>query len=578
MRRRRARRRRQPARPELECPSSTDITPVAANTDDDRNVIAIRPRTWPKPSRAVSAGQAHPQDTHHRRLLLRLRRARAVHARRRRRWKADAPDRQEGQHSTGGSANPPNRPAPSWPAGPYKLELVGGKSGDAEIMEVGGDELTAYDNLNPTPRSARLGRPVPRTAHPRLTKTHPAFKLTAARPPTGRAIRKRRPAADLAPRGNPGRRSRLGRRDRKLGVEWTCSASPTRNRFRPSGSPTPKGGIVRRNWRTTRWRKLPPGGLPVRQQPAHHQGQLFHLGTSGLARRRHVPHCTSTPRSTTPTARCANPARTTTSSRWALPDALPDLPRARAIPVGTAVAALRVRHGHRLREVRCGARVDQVRGLTMDDAHIFCTRDQMRDELRSLLRLCSTCSPTTASPTSTSNCLRTRRSSSAPGGLEEATTVLAEVGAESELGWCPVRRRGVHGPKISVQVKGALGRTLADVDGRWTNFRNAFRPGVHRRRRNPRRPVMIHRARQVDRAVSRHFSPSTTRGRSRLRWRPCGWSASSPDERRLSGRGCHTTEGAGPRWTPAIGWPKKDRAPHQHKGAVHGVVTSPPAR
>src|SRR6059058_2308215 len=32
---------------------------------------------------------------------------------------------------------------------PYKLELVDDKSGDAEIIEVGGDELTAYDNLNP---------------------------------------------------------------------------------------------------------------------------------------------------------------------------------------------------------------------------------------------------------------------------------------------------------------------------------------------------------------------------------------------------------------------------------------------
>src|SRR5215471_8275099 len=35
---------------------------------------------------------------------------------------------------------------------PYKLELVDDKSGDADIMEVGGDELTAYDNLNPRTR------------------------------------------------------------------------------------------------------------------------------------------------------------------------------------------------------------------------------------------------------------------------------------------------------------------------------------------------------------------------------------------------------------------------------------------
>src|ERR1700754_2687567 len=36
---------------------------------------------------------------------------------------------------------------------PYKLELIDDKSGDPEVMEVGGDELTAYDNLNPRPRA-----------------------------------------------------------------------------------------------------------------------------------------------------------------------------------------------------------------------------------------------------------------------------------------------------------------------------------------------------------------------------------------------------------------------------------------
>ena len=35
---------------------------------------------------------------------------------------------------------------------PYKLELVDDKSGDPDVMEVGGDELTAYDNLNPRTR------------------------------------------------------------------------------------------------------------------------------------------------------------------------------------------------------------------------------------------------------------------------------------------------------------------------------------------------------------------------------------------------------------------------------------------
>lgn len=56
---------------------------------------------------------------------------------------------------------------------PYKLELVDDKSGDPDIMEVGGDELTAYDNLNPRTRervwvicaAGRTSRP-PATSRP----------------------------------------------------------------------------------------------------------------------------------------------------------------------------------------------------------------------------------------------------------------------------------------------------------------------------------------------------------------------------------------------------------------------------
>ena len=40
---------------------------------------------------------------------------------------------------------------------PYKLELVDDKSGDPDVMEVGGDELTAYDNLNPRTRERVWG-------------------------------------------------------------------------------------------------------------------------------------------------------------------------------------------------------------------------------------------------------------------------------------------------------------------------------------------------------------------------------------------------------------------------------------
>lgn len=56
---------------------------------------------------------------------------------------------------------------------PYKLELIDDKSGDADVMEVGGDELTAYDNSIRAPANgfgaicaaARTARP-PNTSRP----------------------------------------------------------------------------------------------------------------------------------------------------------------------------------------------------------------------------------------------------------------------------------------------------------------------------------------------------------------------------------------------------------------------------
>lgn len=121
---------------------------------------------------------------------------------------------------------------------PYKLELVDDKSGDAEIMEVGGDELTAYDNLNPAPASASGATcAADRTSRPPNTSRRSSSP--AARPPTGRAIRKT-PACNgsTAPRGNPRRRStgtwssskrRSAATTASWVSSWTCSASPTKS-------------------------------------------------------------------------------------------------------------------------------------------------------------------------------------------------------------------------------------------------------------------------------------------------------------------------------------------------------------
>src|SRR5689334_14545859 len=68
---------------------------------------------------------------------------------------------------------------------PYKLELIDDKSGDPDVMEVGGTELTAYDNLNPRTRE-RIWGDLCRGPHIPTTRYIPAFKLTRSSPAYGR--------------------------------------------------------------------------------------------------------------------------------------------------------------------------------------------------------------------------------------------------------------------------------------------------------------------------------------------------------------------------------------------------------
>lgn len=104
----------------------------------------------------------------------------------------------------------------------------------------------------------------------------------------------------------------------------------------------------------------------------------------------------------------------------------------------------------------------RVRGMTQDDAHIYCTRDQMQDELKDLLQFVL-------------NLLRdyglddfylelsTRNEEKYVGSDEdwaEATKALEEAAAASGLDLVPdPGGAAFYGPKISVQAKDAIGRT-----------------------------------------------------------------------------------------------------------------------
>ena len=182
---------------------------------------------------------------------------------------------------------------------PYKLELVDlkGEVDAAEVMEVGGGELTIYDNLD-TDGERGLGRPVPRAA----PADHPADPRVQADAQRRRVLAGQREepaaAADLRHRvADPRRAEGVPAAARGGGPPRPPQARrrpgpvllPRRDRLRPGGVP-PQG------------RHHPPGDgellagparagrLRVRQHPAHHQGAAVRdLRAPRLVRGRHVP-------------------------------------------------------------------------------------------------------------------------------------------------------------------------------------------------------------------------------------------------------------------------------------------------
>ena len=206
------------------------------------------------------------------------------------------------------------------------------------------------------------------------------------------------------------------------------------------------------------------GRLRVRQHPAHHQGAAVRdLRPPRLVRRRHVPaRCTST-RSATPTGT----SRKAGQDYYLKPMNCPMhnlifRSRGRSLP-RAAAAALRVRHGLPLREVRRGARPDpRARLHPGRRAHLLHPRADGGRADRPARPSCSTCSRTTGSTTSTSSCRpRTPRSRSARRGAgRRPPRRCAEVAEASGLDLVPdPGGAAFYGPKISVQAKDAIGRT-----------------------------------------------------------------------------------------------------------------------
>ena len=140
----------------------------------------------------------------------------------------------------------------------------------------------------------------------------------------------------------------------------------------------------------------------------------------------------------------------------------------------------------------------RVRGMTMDDAHIFCTREQMADELKSLLNFVLDLLRDYGLSEFHLE-LSTRPTGKAVGTdeeWEEATATLAKVADSAGLQLTLDEGGGAfYGPKISVQARDAIGRThqlsTIQLDFQTPQRFDASYIGADNARHQP---IMIHRA------------------------------------------------------------------------------------
>ena len=390
---------------------------------------------------------------------------------------------------------------------PYKCELIGLKSGatDETSVEVGGTELTIYDNLG------RDGEPVwsdlCRGPHLPSTKHIPAFKLMRAAGAYWRGSEKNPMLQRIYGTAWPSQDELNGhlemlleaeKRDhRKLGQELDLFSFPEEI---GSGLAVfhPKGGIIRRAMEDYSRKRHEEEGYEFVYSPHITKAALFE--TSGhlewYAEGMYPPMILDEEHHADGTVKRAG------QQYYMKPMNCPfhnliyrsrgrsyrELPL-RLFEFGTVYRYEKsgVSHG-----------ITRARGFTQDDAHIYCTKDQMPGELDSLL-------------TFVLNLLRdygledfyleisTRNPEKSVGSDEDweaATEALRKAALAQNLEL--VNDEGgaaFYGPKISVQAKDAIGRTwqmsTIQVD---FQLPQRFELEYAASDGSRARPVMIHRA------------------------------------------------------------------------------------
>jgi len=380
---------------------------------------------------------------------------------------------------------------------PFKLELVDLKSevDTSEVMEVGEGELTIYDNLDPRTKE-RVWSDLCRGPHVPTTKFIPAFKLTRVAAAYWRGSEKNPQLQRIygtawesaeAQDQYLERVAEAERRDhRKLGAELDLFSFPDEI---GSGLPVfhPKGGIIRRELENYSRRRHEEAGYEFVNTPHISKGGLFH--TSG-----HLPYYADT---------MFPPVKFDDEDYYL---------KAMNCPMHNLIFRSRGRSYRELplrlfefgtvyRYEKSGVvhGLTRVRGLTMDDSHIYCTKEQMPGELRSLLKFVLDLLADYGLSDFYLE-LSTRGDSEKFIGeaweWEEATETLRQAAVDSGLELVPdPGGAAFYGPKISVQAKDAIGRTwqMSTIQLDF-NQNKRFELEYTASDGSRQRPVMIHRA------------------------------------------------------------------------------------
>ncbi|MET8048703.1 MULTISPECIES: threonine--tRNA ligase [unclassified Streptosporangium] len=381
-------------------------------------------------------------------------------------------------------------------AEPYKLELIGLKGGvaDEESVEVGGAELTIYDNLDP--KTGELcWKDLCRGPHVPTTRSIPAFKLMRTGGAYWRGSEKNPQLQRIYGTAWESREKQdeylhlleeAEKRDhRKLGAELDLFSFPDEL---GSGLPVfhPKGGVIRRVMEDYSRKRHEEAGYSFVNTPHITKSKLYEISghldwyKDGMF-----------------------PAMELEGAEYYLKPMNCPMHNLIFRSRGRSYRELPLRlfeFGTVYRYEKSGVihGLTRVRGMTQDDAHIYCTHEQMRDELKSLLRFVL-------------DLLRDyglddfylELSTKDPEKFvgpdevwEEATETLREV-AESEKLELVLDPGGAafYGPKISVQARDAIGRTwqMSTIQLDF-NLPELFELEYQAADGTRQRPVKIHRA------------------------------------------------------------------------------------